>query len=116
DDCARALPATFPALKFFRQSWIAEVVLEQVNYPNPQTVLYFELAEIAQVRLPMPVSREVVGDMFGKKNVVGVAAIHHPLRNVDPGTGDVHCVIHVTDLINRPAVNSHSQTEARRFL
>ena len=38
----------------------------------------------------------------------GVAAIHHSLRDVDPGAGDVGLLVQISDFIDRPAVNSHA--------
>ena len=32
---------------------------------------------------------QIFGHMFGKQDVPGIAAIHHPLRHVDSGAGDV---------------------------
>ena len=46
--------------------------------------------------------------MLGEKNVPGVAAIHHPLRHVYPGAGDIRLFVQIGDRINRTAVDSHS--------
>ena len=46
--------------------------------------------------------------MFGEQNVSGIAAIHHPLRDVDSGAGDIGLLVHIGDFADRTAVNSHA--------
>src|SRR5207253_4244774 len=46
-------------------------------------------------------------------NVARVAAIHHPLRDIDSYTGDVRSVIDILDLIDRAAMHAHAQTNSR---
>ena len=79
-------------------------------------MFYFVLAEIAQIRLPVSIVRQVVGDMFGQENVSGVPAIHHALGHVDARPGNVQSVVHVPDLIHGAAVNSHPQLDTGIFL
>ena len=43
----------------------------------------------------------------------GVAAIHHPLRHVDPGPGEVGAPAHVGHFAYRPAVNAHPHRNFR---
>ena len=78
----RLLPS-FPSSEFLRNLWIAEVVLVEVKQVQAQAVFHFALAQIVQVRLPMPVLGQIVGHMPGQKNMPGIAAIHHPLRDID---------------------------------
>ena len=40
--------------------------------------------------------------MLGKKNVPGIAAIHHPLRDVDPGAGEIGPLVHIDDPLTGP--------------
>ena len=47
------------------------------------------IPKIMQQRPPMFVFFQIFGDVFGDKNVSGVAAIHHPLRHVKAGTGEI---------------------------
>ena len=61
----------------------------------------------------MTVLREVLGDSLRKKNVPGIAAIHHPLRDIDSSAGNVGLIVHIGDAIDRPAVNSHAQLNLR---
>jgi hypothetical protein len=48
-----------------------------------QSVLHFALAQIVQVRLPVPVLGQGRPPRAGQKNMPGVAAIQHPLRDID---------------------------------
>src|SRR6266480_3059550 len=54
--------------------------------------------------------------MFGEQNVAGIAAIHHPLRHVDPGTGEIGPFVYINKTADWPAVNSHPKLQARMFL
>ena len=48
-----------------------------------------------QKRTPLRVVLQVVGDTFGNKDVSGIAAIHHPLRDVDAGAGDIGLLVQI---------------------
>ena len=52
--------------------------------------------------MPPPILFKIVGHMFGKKNVAGIAAIHHPLRDVDARAGDVACSFSIADPLTGP--------------
>ena len=59
---------------------------------------------------------EIFGDMFRKKNVTSVGAIHHASRRVDAGAGNVRLLVQVANFVDRPAMNSHSNVELRMTL
>jgi hypothetical protein len=59
---------------------------------------------------------QIIRHMLGEKNVAGVAAIHHPLRHVDAGPGDVGAPAHVGHLAHRSAVNAHPHGKFRVLL
>ena len=40
--------------------WIAEIVFVEINQVQPQPVLHLTLAEIVQVRLPVPVLGQIL--------------------------------------------------------
>src|SRR5215469_11857236 len=42
-----------------------------------------------------------------------VSAIHDPLRKVDPSSGDVCRIVYVANLVDRSAMNAHSQLQLR---
>jgi len=48
-----------------------------------------------------------------KQNVSGISAIHHPLGDIDPGSGNVCALIHIGNLVHRPTVNAHPNLQAR---
>ena len=50
--------------------------------------------------------------MLGEENVPGIAAIHHPLRHVDPSAGDISPPTHVGHVAHRAAVNAHPHCES----
>jgi hypothetical protein len=54
--------------------------------------------------------------MFRQKNVTGIAAIQHSLRNVDSRSHYVGFVINIGNAVNRAAVNPHSQLDVRMVL
>src|ERR1700730_16085786 len=62
-----------------------------------------------QRRLPMLRLRQVFRDAFRQENVTAVGAIHYSLSNIDPGAGNIDPIVHVADLIDRAAVDSHPQ-------
>ena len=49
--------------------------------------------------------------MSRNKNVSGVAAIHHPLRDVNACAGDIGLLIEVSDFVDRAAVDSHADAQ-----
>ena len=52
-------------------------------------MFHFHIAQFVDVRLPSPLLCQIVGDALTHKNVTGIAAIHHPLRDVDAYAGDI---------------------------
>ena len=76
-------------------------------------MFHLHIAQLVQVRLPLTVLSEVVGHSSGKKNVAGVATIHHPLREIDAGSGHVRPIVHITDFIDRAAINAHTHLQLR---
>src|SRR6266566_3147102 len=93
--------------------WIAEIVFVEINQVQPQPVLHLTLAEIVQIRLPLPVVGQIFRYMPGQKNMPGITAIHDALRHVDPRSGDVRLVVNIGDLIHWAAVHSHPQLDMR---
>ena len=81
-----------PCLNFSGGFGIANVIGVKVHHGNDDAVFYFAFAQLVQVRLPTPIFSKVFGDALWKKDVSGVAAIHHPLRDVDAGPGDMNLI------------------------
>jgi hypothetical protein len=60
--------------------------------------------------------RHVFGDPLGKEDVACIAAIHHPLRNVNSCARNICSTIDIANFIDRPAVNSHPKLQLRILL
>ena len=80
----------------------------EVHYRNDDTMFDLKIPEVMQVRLPTAVLCKIIGHAFGQENVTGITAIHHSLRDVNAGAGDVLALVHVGDVMDRAAVNSHA--------
>ena len=83
---------------------------------EPDAVLDLAFPQVAQTRRPLPGMHQIIRHVLGEKNVPGVTAIHHPLRHVDAGPGDVGAPAHVGHLAHRAAVNAHAHRKFRMFL
>ena len=83
---------------------------------EPDAVLDLAFPQVAQTGRPLPVMHQIIRHVLGEKNVPGVTAIHHPLRHVDAGPGDVGAPAHVGHLAHRAAVNAHAHRKFRMFL
>ena len=88
----------------------------KIKQMQAQAVLDFAFTEIMQARLPMPVLAQVLRDVRRQKNMSGIAAIHHALRNIDSGTGYVRFLINIRDSVDGTAVDSHPQLDGRMIL
>jgi hypothetical protein len=91
---------------------IAEAILVEVKQVQAQPVLDFAYTEIMQAWFPMPVLAQVLRHVRRQKNMPGIAAIHHALRNIDSRTGYVRFLINIRDSVDGTAVNSHPQPDA----
>ena len=79
-------------------------------------MFHFTFAKLMQIRPPARILFQIFGDMFGKQNVSGVAAIHDPLRDIDASAGDVCLFVKIGDFVDRAAVNSHAHLKFRMTL
>jgi len=95
---------------------IAKAVGSEIHQANSNSMLDHHLTQFMQVRTPALVVFQVFGHMFAQQNVTGIAAIHHPLRNVNTSAGDVGALVNVGDFVHRAAVNSHPELKTRRVL
>ena len=68
-----------------------------------------------QVGLPLAVMPQIFGDMMGEKNVAGVSAIHHPLSGINPGASNIGLIVDISNPVDGPTVNAHSQLQLRLF-
>src|SRR5205823_10515658 len=77
--------ATLPKdLELLWKLRIPDLIVVQINNPDPRTMLYFKFPQVMKTGLPMRIVFQIISHMSGEENVAGVTAIHHPLRDVDP--------------------------------
>ena len=79
-------------------------------------MLHLALAQIVQVRLPMPVIGQIFRHMSGQKNVSGIATLQHALRDIHSRSCKVRFVIHIDDSIDWSTVNPHSYLDVAMIL
>src|SRR5438034_3473951 len=79
-------------------------------------MLHFARTEIVQERSPPLVFFQIFGDVFGDKNVPGVATIHYPFGHVEASTGEIGPFVHIHNPANGAAVDSHPKLQAGMFL
>lgn len=111
----RLLPP-FPSPEFLGDLRIAETILVEVKQVQAQPVLHLALAQIVKVRLPVAILRQIFRHMRRQKNVSGVTAVQHSLRNIDSRTRYIRFLVNIDDSVDRTTVNSHSQPDARMIL
>src|SRR6266568_7820783 len=111
----RLLPS-FPSPEFLRNLWIAEIIFVEVKEVQAQAVLHFALAQIVQVRLPVPVLGQILCHMLGQKNMPGITTIHDALCDVESRPCHVRFVVNIPDRSDGAAVNSHTQLDAGMIL
>ena len=69
-----------------------------------------------QVRLPVAILGQIFRHVRRQKNMSGVTAVQHSLRNIDSRTGYVRFLVNIDDSVDRTTVNSHPQPDARMIL
>src|SRR5215472_7675621 len=74
-------------------------------------MFYFARTKVVEERSPLLVFFEIFSDMLREQNMAGIAAIHHPLRHVDPGAGKISSFIYIDHATNWPAVDPHSNLQ-----
>ena len=110
-DCRTHFPLAAQLFEFLRRFRVAEFVGVEIYDVNAHTMFYFAFAEIMQVGLPMLILLQILGDTFRKQNVSGISAVHHPLRHVNSGAGNVRPFVDINDTADRAAVHAHSQRQ-----
>src|SRR5262249_27461807 len=83
---------------------IAKLVRVEINEEKAGPVFHSAFAEFLQIRTPPWVLLKVVGNTFGKKDVPGIAAIHH----IDPSAGNICLLVKISNFVDWTAVDSHS--------
>ena len=101
--------------KLLRYFGIAEFFSVKIHHRYMRTVFHFRLTQVVQMLFPVAEVFQVFGDVLGKQDVLGITTIHHPLGNVDAGTGNVGPTAHIHHPAHRPAVHAHAQLELGMF-
>src|SRR5947207_14733831 len=70
-------------------------------------MILFTGTKNVQARPPLFIFFEILGDMLGKQNVPGIPAIHHPLRYVETGTGEIGVTVYIYHAADRTDVHPH---------
>jgi hypothetical protein len=79
-------------------------------------MLHFARTKIVQERPPLLVFFQIFSDVFGQKNVPGVAAIHYSLGRVKASAREIGPFIYIHHPANWPTVDSHPKFQMRMFL
>jgi hypothetical protein len=108
----RLLPP-FLSPEFLGDLRIAETILVEVKQVQVQPVLHLAFAQIVKVRLPVAILRQIFRHVRRQKNVSGVTAVQHSLRNIDSRTRYIRFLVNIDDSVDRTTVDSHSQPDAR---
>jgi hypothetical protein len=95
---------------------IAETILAKVKQMEAQPVLHLAHAQIVQTSLPVPILSQIFRNMCGQKNMSRIATIQDSLRHIDSRPCHVRFLINIRDSVDRTAVNSHPQLDARMIL
>src|SRR5947209_191575 len=102
-------------LNLFWRFRIANAIAVKIDYPETNAMLHLAFAEIVQEWLPVAVMFQVFSHVSGQKNMSGITAIHHSLRDVNSGAGNISLLIQIADFVNGSAVNTHPQPQPRIF-
>ena len=94
---------------------IAHFIGVEVADMDPDPMLHFACPQLMQERSPPVVLFQIFSHTFGDEDVTGITTIHHSLRQVDPGAGNVLPLVYVSHFADRTAVNPHSQGDPRMF-
>ena len=65
-------------------------------------MLHFTLTQVVQARLPVPVLTQIFRHVPGQKNVPGIGAIEHPLRDIYSRSCKVCFVVNIGDSVDWP--------------
>jgi hypothetical protein len=99
--------------EFFRSRRVSRCAIAVVHQSQPDAVLYLRLTEVMQVRPHAFDFAEKARMHLRHQDVPGIAAIHHPLREIDSRAGDVIATVDICDAKDRAAVQADAQTKVR---
>ena len=100
-------------LEFLRGFRITDFFRVEVYDVDPHIMLHFAFPQVVQMGTPLAILFQVVSHMLGQKNVPGVPAIHHSLRQIDSSARYIGTIVHVGNSAHRSAVDSHAHPQLR---
>ena len=103
-------------LELFGRLSIAHLIAIQIYDTDAHPVLHFAFAQIMQERPPLIELRQILGDVFGKKNVPDVSTGHHSLCHIETGPSQIGVTIHIDHSADWTTVHSHAQLQPRVLL
>ena len=81
------------SLHFLRRGCIPEFFCVEIHDREPNAVFHFSFAKVMEVRVPVRIMLEILGDAFGNQNMSRIAAIHHSFRHVNAGASHVRFAV-----------------------
>ena len=94
-----------------RSVGVSQFSREKIHDFDFFSVFHLAFAKLMEMWPPVFELLEVFRDPLGEQNVAGVAAIHHPLRHVDAGAGDIGAAIYIHYPADRAAVHAHAHPQ-----
>ena len=76
-------------------------------------MFYFARSELMEQWSPFLKLGQIFGRVLGEQNVTGVAAIHHPLCQIQTGTCQIGASSHIDNSTDRTAMDAHAQPQPR---
>src|SRR5206468_7659287 len=102
--------------KFLRHFGIAEFLGVKIDHRHMRTVFYLGITKVMQMPLPVAELFQIFRHVLGEQDVTGIAAIHHPLGNINSGPGNVGPTAYIHDAADRATMHTHAQFEFGVFL
>jgi hypothetical protein len=87
---------------------VTQLLRVEIDQRNDFAVFDLAFANLMQIRPPASVMLEIVCHVPREKNMSGISAIHHALRDVNACAGNVGLFVQVGNFIYRATVDSHS--------
>src|SRR5262249_17551174 len=97
--------SSFP--QFFGNLWVTETIFVEIKHVEMQPMLHPACAEVVQMSPPVAVFRQIFRNVSRQQNVSSVAALQHPLGEIDSRARNVGLLVNVYDAIYRTTMNSH---------
>jgi len=90
---------------------ISNIVHAKVHQRNGLAMFGHALPERSQMRMPAAVRCQVLRSVFGEQNMASIAIIHHPLCQINCGSGNIWLFVNVRRYTDRASVDPHAQLQ-----